>query len=130
MLRRQIGAGALWLPFFAIVAALVFAAGCGGGDVSGAGWFAGILPDSAVVQAGGTQELRAHSNRDIISVDWVVREGAAGGTVDPFTVGDDFFATYTAPLAVGTYHVDATLTFSDTIGGSNTQVVTSTITVQ
>ena len=113
-----------------IVAVLLAVLGCGGGGGASTGWVSGLRPDPLALPTGGTQDFEAWSTRVITDVDWVVREGAAGGTVAPFTVGDAFFATYTAPMAAGVYHVDATLTYSDTVGGSNTQVVSATITVQ
>ena len=98
--------------------------GCAGAGGSGAP-APGIDPFDSTVAINSTTTFEA-SYLGVESVDWLVREGAAGGTLDPFTSQNRFFATYTAPSAPGVFHID--VTFHHLNGG--TTDFSTTVTVQ
>lgn len=78
-----------------------------------------IAPASATVQVGGSLQLVATvTGATDTSVRWAVQEGAAGGTVDST-------GRYTAPAAMGTYHVTATSQADGTTSASATILVVS-----
>jgi chitinase len=96
-----------------------------------------IDPMTVTVAHGGTVTFRGSQKTETMSgfaddvviddnrtaLTWVVQEGASGGTLSPDAYDSDSF-TYTAPAAVGTYHVVATSTADKTVS------VTSVVTVQ
>lgn len=104
--------------------ALIAQWGCAGAGGSGAPapW---ISPYNPTVAASSVTQLEA-GYLGVESVDWSVREGAAGGSLAPFTSDNRFFATYTAPSTPGTFHVD--VTFHHTGGGTSS--FSSPVTVQ
>ncbi len=103
-----------------VIGCLLVLAGCGGGSppqpapppVS-----ISVAPTTVNLLQGATQTFTAAvSNTSNTAVTWSVQEGAAGGTID--TGG-----RYTAPNAVGTFHVVAT----SVADGSKTAVASVTV---
>jgi photosystem II stability/assembly factor-like uncharacterized protein len=80
-----------------------------------------VSPSSIGVRPQGTIKFSAMVTGVAAGVTWSVQEGASGGSITP---GGD----YTAPAAVGTYHVVATSTASPSLQGRATVSVVAPIT--
>jgi hypothetical protein len=72
------------------------------------GTYVDVFPTTVTVTAGLQALIQANVSGGTSSVvNWSIAEGSSGGTIVPDPPFDEF-ATYTAPLAPGTYHVIAT----------------------
>jgi hypothetical protein len=109
----RIGSAAL------LLAILLFAVGCGAGSASSPPpiVFVAISPAAPTVFAGATQTFTATvTGTSNTAVTWSVQEGAAGGSITSAGV-------YTAPQAVGAFHVIATSQADSTKSGTATVTV-------
>ena len=106
---------------------LIGSAGCGAGGLDGT---IVVLPKSAAVATGQTQQFHSSNVENIPkSVSWKVQEGSRGGTIEVVQVPDaalDEVINYTAPQTPGTYHVQVTGKY---IGGY-TKTATATVEVK
>jgi hypothetical protein len=96
------------IPIIFFVAAVVLLTGCGGGGGgSNGGIQVKITGPTGSLNVGGQATLTATVTgaTNDTSVGWSIVEGAAGGTLTNSSVNQ---VTYTAPNAVGTFHVKAT----------------------
>ena len=92
------------------IGSLIFLGACSGSSPTTV--IVMVQPPSATVPLGGGQTFTAMvTGTSIMAVEWTIREGAAGGTIDSQ-------GNYTAPQVAGTYHVVATSAADPTISGT------------